>query len=241
MLNLRQKWHEGSTPSPSAMNANSDQKVKDEIQKVRKEKKDIVRKMIDKLIKGGQYEDSTYWFVYCLYYMEMLKILIDNFPTNKNNNLNLDPQKAIIVPYFYNFRHTLELLLKYIYISVENKPEQTHDIFKILKSISSKKIIKKSSNKTTTDELEKNINGIKELVETYFFNFYFFDKLKEGNFLLIDRQNEMFRYPNTNDVSISIDPLSIYDLGNDINTVEDIKSDFNKLREVFGFFVSILT
>lgn len=216
---------------------------------LKREQQNLFKKMINGLIQSHKHKSSSSWFIYCLYYMELLRTIVNIIPNptkEDKESTNFDPKKAIIVPYFYNFRHTLELLLKFIFVSIEEKIEPSHDILKILNSITDKKIklavdIKQSALDLAISEdkvkeiIEKKHIVITELVEKYFFQFHLLDKLSPRSFIIVDEKNELYRYPETN-CTIQINPLYMYDLAKDDRVVSELKDDFKKLESCLSFF-----
>jgi len=198
-------------------------------------------------IKNYKYKSASNWYAYSLYYLSATKNLvnyIDKINENSENN-NYDERKGSIIPTYFLFKHTLELVLKFIYISLNFKNIITHDISEIFENIKINELEKKFNWINISKELNRNEEELKQLLKKYFkileelsdnylFHVNLLSSIKKMNFVIVDEENEIFKYPRTNKVKFQIDPISLYDLTK--KEIDKLKVDFIDLNNCFNVF-----
>jgi hypothetical protein len=76
------------------------------------------KEILNRTIQNYYHKATDNWFIFCIFYLEASKKLIEGLPEKDDELNNFDEERAIIVPTIYTFKHTLELILKYISISL---------------------------------------------------------------------------------------------------------------------------
>ena len=72
------------------------------------------------------------------------------------------------------------------------------------------------------------VDNLKYLSENYLFHLSILDHMKSGDFIIVDKNNELFKYPTNNSVRFQIDPLCVFDLG--IEEIRKFIDGFEKLK-----------
>ena len=197
------------------------------------------------------YKNQTFnWYLYTRSFIDGTRELLDSpkFNSNKRHFLN------IVV--LFNFRHSLELAIKFILMVIDKKSQQirseksiqghnllnlileieTKDKFK--KFLRSKKVItkiKKSFNVTTekgvnhiTNFIITNYDDFVKIVQKHHFNLPILHKINNDSIFIEDTSNQFFRYPSAKNVKIEIPASEI----NDIKLEKSFKSDLNKIKSI---------
>lgn len=200
--------------------------------------KDYQKKQID----SYNNDSNSNWFLFLIFYILTVKKLINDLPDKKSSSAKIDENRATIVPTIYLFKHTLELLFKYAQVTIQkqvgnhdiNSIKRSFDIGKIYRALKIEKISEEFGNDVikTKKIIKKTFDDLELLSDDYFFGHFLYFSKKDLNFTIIDKQNELFKYPVNHNVNIQMSPISLYEL--DEKSIEKIKKDFSKLEQIFS-------
>lgn len=217
---------------------------------------------LDKKIPATLNED---WWLFCDSYLSAAELacreMIDQkYKVFKSKKGEHGPLRFwvynLYIPMIYNLKHAIEIFLKYFLIVIEDKmPElgkNGHDIEKYLELFKSKHNVElinraikgaiKQGKKTRfsleaaefeTEFHQKWMENMNRLVIKYFKCEDIISKI--GNFSLIDRLNDGFRYP-VNQLGVSLNyseligKINKEDIKIVLKDIYELKNDFNSLR-----------
>lgn len=188
---------------------------------------------------------NSNWFLFLIYYVVTVRKLLKDLPEEPINGDDLDENRATIVPTIYLFKHTLELLFKYAQVTIQKKignhdinnikrSFNIRDIYKILNIEEIAKKMDKDDSETKT-QIKKTFKDLESLSDDYFFGHFLYFSKKDLNFTIIDKQNELFKYPVNHNLNIQVSPHSLYNLNKE--SIKKIKGDFKNLEEIFNNLV----
>lgn len=169
------------------------------------------------------------WYYLVISYLSIAKLAIIELQEK-----GLDDNRNLVIPAFYNLKHTIEIVLKYFCISNGKKYDLSHDIEKLVKEFRSSKKIKRKENPKEFDTFKDLITLAKKYANLEFITG------KLGLFQIKDGSNDFFRYPDGNAVIkvldysafvLNIDDLDIKNVFEDILLLEEaielLKKYFN--------------
>jgi hypothetical protein len=149
------------------------------------------------------------------------------------------PQKSfLIAAVLYNFKHSLEIIIKLLTFLLDDKYEKDHSLKKLFENF------KKIASKRMNEEERKKINKLIDRMYVLIFNYYYLrflgDKIGGSSTFIIDEKNDFLRYPENN-VKIQIGYWSIIDkiskteihlIKNDIDTAEEVFVQIRKTLKI---------
>ncbi len=191
------------------------------------------------------------WLQYSMYFTEATETLAKELlrkPTDPNSSGTL-----VVIPTIYLLRHSLELLIKLSYKILDQKITIDHDIYKQFKSLESDLLnfeidVKATAQKYSVQEItvkefnKDTINKFSGIVYKYHYQFPLLNSLKKDDFYIEDTGNELFKYPEANNIRFSFSPSIM--LGISDEDKQDILEDIEVLKyywsvlHVFGQFGS---
>lgn len=234
--------------------------IKNTQSELKKKIREIKTKEIQNISDIYNGNNSNGWFFFSVYFISATGVLIKKIEEeySQNSKKGTSFQSFIYVPLIFLFRHTLELILKFVYVSqtknVSKDNINTHDLTDIFDKIKKVKISSKEnidiySKKYPSlkkGDISKKIDLTKGYLE-YLSNKYwlqtdfiltmFDSKSNLPTFSIFDSQNELFKYPIANKVQVVFNPLEMCKLDEDL--ISSLKDDFNKLSEVLNVFAII--
>jgi len=197
------------------------------------------------------YKNQTFnWYLYARSFIDGTRELLNSpkFNGQETHYLNI----AVL----FNFRHSLELAIKFILMVINKKSQQIssekslkgHDLLKLIieiqtkdrfkKFLQSERIItkiKKSFKVTAkknviqiTNFIITNYDKFVQIVQKHHFNLPIMHKIDNNSIFIEDTSNQFFRYPSAKNVKIEIPANEI----NKIKLEQSYKSDLNKIKSI---------
>lgn len=204
------------------------------------------KKIAKRIISSHDNLSGDNWYLFCVFYLKASKKLINDLPENQTNTYDFESDRALIIPSFFLFKHTLELLTKFVVITIEGKNQKDHNVYKILKELNVAKFQKKINWEKVSLAFnikvhvskaigKKMIEDLKNLAEKYVFNIGF----NNANYIVVDNSNELYRYPTTNQVQFEVDPISLFEA--EAKDIRMIKEDIEVLERIFKLSVVLFS
>lgn len=186
--------------------------------------KDSAKTGTDSIIKKSEkverQQSLDNWYYLIISYLSSSKFVFNEI---KSKGLD-ENNREFIIPALYNLKHTIEIILKYLYLSNQIEYDWGHDIEILIKELAKNKQMKKRGRKLVegTDEYTafQNIITLSSKYATLEFL-----TPKFGSFLINDGKNDLFRYPNGQafikrlDYSLFVSNITLADIS---NILEDI-------------------
>lgn len=199
--------------------------------------------ILEEFINDYKEKTPIGWDFFFLGYLNSAKLLVEKVLLSTKNN-TIDLKEALYLPVaFYSFKHSLELLIKSFCVDLGKEYQKKHELLELLKDIRDVDIIKKINhasiklkidNKLLSDEeIDKfaldEYHKITDLINKYFFEVYIIDILGKGDYLFLDTENELFRYPLVNSVAFKLNPRVFSKMP--IEKIKRFAEDINKLHD----------
>lgn len=188
------------------------------------------------------------WFYFALSYIKASKTLLEK--AKSGNDLDA---KMHIIPGLYNFRHSIELSLKFLNKLAGVDFPKDHDLiklydsmFKTLKVNSYKQIkdfmgSKEDKNGSSEDNLKKIINeeidNLSCIVNKYYFQTPLQKSLKPDTFFIEDRDNEVFKYPEARNIVFYYQSVRVVNLPP--TEIQLVILDIDKMMTTLSLFFSL--
>lgn len=186
------------------------------------------------------------WYYYAYSFIKAAESILDD--TTKRDS----DARVLIIPAIYNLRHSVELTLKFLLrvteVSKDNSKDKTHNIyeqFKRLRDVLQKEegnmklIISKYASANITEEsiikLRANlVDSFEAIVNKYYFQVLIQETLKSADIYFEDTNNELFKYPEANNLKVSISADAVLNI--EMSNIELMKEDVKELIRVLKFF-----
>lgn len=188
------------------------------------------------------------WFYFSYSYLRAAKTLLETALNKEDLDTRLN-----LVPALYNFRHSIELCLKYLHISTGGGYFKEHDIAllyeQVLKRLRTNLnsnilqfISERSLKNITKEQMESLINDeietLSSMVNKYYFQTPLQKSLGGDGYFIIDHENEVFRYPEAKNVTFYFHSIHILNLPK--KDLELILSNVDEMEFILTLFFSLL-
>jgi hypothetical protein len=190
------------------------------------------------------------WFHFSLAYLAVSKTLI-----SKSIDDNSFEGRMHIIPALFNFRHSIELVLKFLAKFLGISLDKTHDISdlldKVLLSLRKKSAFKieafikemrekghRISESGMDEHIDELVNDLEGIVNKHYFQAPLQASLNNEDFFMEDHSNELFKYPEARNITINISSISLINIKS--QELELIKSDIEKMDSIVTIFYGLL-
>ena len=188
---------------------------------------------------------SIEWYEYMMAYVKASTCLAEELKRLEDEVSSRASE--FLIPLLFNVRHCIELLLKLFSYGTPEHPRNTHDISSIFKNYKANfekldkpqiPMIAKYFHVSET-VIENYLKGSTIRLEEITTKYYGFAFLVDGDFLIEDAKNEMFRYPVNFDTDFKLDIENLHSKICSDEILDDLKFLFNSaLLFLYTFGVS---
>lgn len=177
------------------------------------------------------------WYYFSLSYLYAAQTLI-----NRAIEENTVESKMQIIPAIYNFKHAIELSIKFLYRFIENDFGKNHDIATLHEAVLEKlqrysglrikEYVKNKNSEEITEEklkkvIDEAIENLSSLVNKYYFQTPLTKILKNEQFFIEDQGNELFRYPEARNITFYFQSVSMINI-----PLEDLRLIKGNIKEM---------
>ncbi len=188
------------------------------------------------------------WEYYTFYFLATAEVLVNRLieeDAKKDRKIRLS-SKMLIVPTVFIIRHSIELLLKYIVKKLNLQLKKDHNILSqydlIQEQILSKKISFEEilSEKKVNEEVLKQLmlqfinDDLSSLVAKYYYQIPLLNSLSNENYFIEDPANELFRYPEADNIKFSFSSIDMLNLP--LREIRRMQEDVKILHQIRNFF-----
>lgn len=193
-------------------------------------------------------ETENEWFYFSLSYLKASKTLLEK--AIEGGDLDA---KMHIIPGLYNFRHAIELSLKFLSKSVGINLPKGHDLMdlydQVVKALKEKSYLKikdfikaTDSNKDQSEEnikkiIDEEIDNLSSLVNKYYFQTPLQKSLKPDTFFIEDHDNEVFKYPEARNIVFYYQSVRVVNLPQ--KELQLVILDIDKMMITLSLFFSL--